>query len=116
MAAALTAHLSEGRVQVRSAGSTPATEINAVVLSAMREAGINLPEEFPKPLMDEFVRAADVVVTMGCGACPLYPGKRYLDWDVRDPAGESIDAIREIRRGKQMLPKHSDHLVVTEPK
>ena len=98
MAAVLTAHASEGRVHVRSAGSLPADEINPVVVEAMREIGLDLSEEFPKPLTDEFVRAADVVVTMGCGdACPLYPGKRYLDWEVEDPAGQPIDAVRRIR-------------------
>jgi protein-tyrosine-phosphatase len=98
MAAVLTAHLSEGRVHVRSAGSTPSNEINPVVMEAVREIGLDLTQEFPKPLTDEFVRAADVVVTMGCGdACPLYPGTRYLDWQVADPAGQSIEAVRAIR-------------------
>jgi protein-tyrosine-phosphatase len=98
MAAVLTAHLSEGRVHVRSAGSTPSNEINPVVMEAVREIGLDLTQEFPKPLTDEFVRAADVVVTMGCGdACPLYPGTRYLDWQVADPAGQPIEAVRAIR-------------------
>ena len=83
---------------MRSAGSTPSNEINPIVMEAMREIGLDLTQEFPKPLTDEFVRAADVVVTMGCGdACPLYPGTRYLDWQVADPAGQSIEAVRAIR-------------------
>jgi protein-tyrosine-phosphatase len=98
MAAVLTSHLSEGRVRVRSAGSTPAAEINPVVVEAMQEVGLDLSEEFPKPLTDDFVQAADVVITMGCGdACPVYPGKRYVDWEVEDPAGQSIEAVRRIR-------------------
>jgi protein-tyrosine-phosphatase len=87
MAAGLLDRLAEGRVHVRSAGSTPADEINPAVVEAMSEVGIDISKEFPKPLTDEVVRAADVVVTMGCGdACPIYPGKRYLDWDLPDPS------------------------------
>jgi arsenate reductase len=98
IAAALTRSLSKGRVNVRSAGSTPAAEINPVVIEAMDEIGIDLSEQFPKPLTDEVVQAADVVITMGCGdACPIYPGKRYLDWDVEDPAGQPIETVRRIR-------------------
>ena len=98
MAAVLTAHLSEGRVAVRSAGSEPASEINPRVIEAMAELGLDLGEEFPKPLTDDFVRAADVVITMGCGdACPVYPGKRYVDWELDDPAGQDIEAVRRIR-------------------
>ncbi|MCU0308234.1 MAG: arsenate reductase ArsC [Thermoleophilia bacterium] len=98
MAAALTQSLSGGRVHVRSAGSTPADEINAQVAQAMAELGVDLGQEFPKPLTDEVVRAADVVVTMGCGdACPLYPGRRYLDWEVADPAGQDLETVRAIR-------------------
>lgn len=83
---------------VRSAGSAPAGEVNATVREAMAEVGIDLDDAFPKPLTDEVVRAADVVVTMGCGdACPLYPGRRYLDWEVDDPAGQPIDVVRGIR-------------------
>ena len=97
MAAALLDRLSEGRVHVRSAGSTPADEINAAVVQVMAERGLDLSKEFPKPLTDEVVRAADVVITMGCGdACPIYPGKRYLDWEVEDPAGQSPEAVRRI--------------------
>lgn len=98
MAAALLDHHARGRVHVRSAGSTPADEINAAVVRAMREIGLDVSKEFPKPLTDEYVRAADVVVTMGCGdACPVYPGKRYLDWDLPDPAGKDLDEVRPIR-------------------
>lgn len=98
MAAVLTTALSGGRVNVRSAGSTPASEINANVVRAMEEEGLDLSQEFPKPLTDEAVRAADVVITMGCGdACPVYPGKRYLDWQIPDPAGQPIEVVRWIR-------------------
>jgi protein-tyrosine-phosphatase len=98
MAAALAAHLGGGRVTVRSAGSAPASEINPTVVQVMRELDLDLSTEFPKPLTDEFVRAADVVITMGCGdACPIYPGKRYLDWAVDDPSGATIEEARRIR-------------------
>lgn len=97
VAAALTAHLSGGAVNVRSAGSDPADEINPAVVATLNERGIDLSEAFPKPLSDEVVRAADVVVTMGCGdACPIYPGKRYLDWDVADPAGQPREVVERI--------------------
>lgn len=98
MAAGLLAKLSDGRVMVRSAGSAPADTINPAVVQAMAELEIDLSHEFPKPLTDDVVRAADVVVTMGCGdACPLYPGKRYLDWELEDPAGKPIEAVRRVR-------------------
>jgi len=98
MAAALLDRRGRGKVHVRSAGSEPAGTINPAVVQAMSEVGIDLSKEFPKPLTDEFVRAADVVVTMGCGdACPIYPGKRYLDWELPDPAGKSVEEVREIR-------------------
>jgi protein-tyrosine-phosphatase len=98
MAAAFTRRLGAGRIEVRSAGSTPANEINSIVVQAMSEVGIDLVEEYPKPIADEIVREADVVVTMGCGdACPVYPGKRYEDWELDDPAGQSIEKVREIR-------------------
>ena len=98
MAAGLMNSRAEGRVHVRSAGSDPAEQINPAVVEAMAELGIDLHEEFPKPLTDEVVRAADAVVTMGCGdACPVYPGKRYLDWELRDPAGQDLEAVRAIR-------------------
>jgi arsenate reductase (thioredoxin) len=98
MAAALLNHRAAGRVHVRSAGSDPAEEINPAVVEALAELGIDVREEFPKPLTDEVVRAADAVVTMGCGdACPVYPGKRYLDWELDDPAGQPLEAVRRIR-------------------
>jgi arsenate reductase (thioredoxin) len=98
MAAGLVQLRSDGRINVRSAGSDPADEINTAVVEAMEELGVDLREEFPKPLTDEAVRAADVVITMGCGdACPIYPGKRYEDWTVDDPAGESLESVRRIR-------------------
>jgi arsenate reductase len=99
MAAALTHHLSKGCIGVRSAGSMPGEQIQPIVVEAMREIGVNVHQAFPKPLSDEVVRAADVVVTMGCGdACPLYPGKHYEDWEVADPEGQSIDNVRAIRQ------------------
>jgi arsenate reductase (thioredoxin) len=98
MAAGLVKLRSEGRIHVRSAGSAPAGEVNATVIEAMEEIGVDMSEEFPKPLTDEVVRAADVVITMGCGdACPIYPGKRYEDWTVDDPAGQDLETVRRIR-------------------
>lgn len=98
IAAALLAARGEGRVHVRSAGSLPAGEISPAVVEALAEIGLDLGGEFPKPLTDDVVEAADVVVTMGCGdACPVYPGKRYLDWDVADPDGQPLHAVRAIR-------------------
>lgn len=98
MAAALLDRRAGGRVHVRSAGSEPSDQLNPAVVEAMAELGLDISKEFPKPLTDEVVRAADVVITMGCGdACPLYPGKRYLDWDLEDPAGKSLATVRRIR-------------------
>jgi protein-tyrosine-phosphatase len=98
MAAGLTDALSGGRVRVLSAGSEPAERINPAVVTAMAELGIDLGHAFPKPLTDTAVQTADVVITMGCGdACPVYPGKRYLDWAVDDPAGQPLDHVRMIR-------------------
>ena len=98
MAAALLDHHGQGRVNVRSAGSAPASEVNAAVVEAMAEMGIDISKESPKPLTDEAARAADVVITMGCGdACPVYPGKRYLNWELMDPAGKGVEAVRPIR-------------------
>jgi protein-tyrosine-phosphatase len=98
MAAGLLALHGKGRVHVRSAGSHPAEQINPAVVEAMTEIGVDMSEAFPKPLTDEVVRAADAVVTMGCGeACPVYPGKRYEDWEVEDPAERSIEDVRRIR-------------------
>jgi protein-tyrosine-phosphatase len=98
MAAGLVALRSGGRIHVRSAGSAPADEINPAAVAAMVEIGVDLGAEFPKPLTDEDVRAADVVITMGCGdACPIFPGKRYEDWDIDDPSGQGIETVRRIR-------------------
>ncbi|MBF6326990.1 arsenate reductase ArsC [Nocardia transvalensis] len=98
MAAAFLAHLAGDHVEVRSAGSTPAGRVNPAVVEAMREIGIDISAEMPKALTTEAVEASDVVITMGCGdACPYFPGKRYLDWTLDDPAGHGIDAIRPIR-------------------
>jgi arsenate reductase len=98
MAAALLEHHAKGRVTVRSAGSTPAEQINPAVVAAMEELGLDLSKAYPKPLTDEFVQASDVVITMGCGdACPIYPGKRYEDWELEDPAGKTLDEVRPIR-------------------
>lgn len=98
MAAALLDDYAHGRVHVRSTGSTPAEEINAAVVEAMEELGFDLSKEFPKPLTRDVVEAADVVITMGCGdACPISPGKRYLDWELPDPAGKPLAEVREIR-------------------
>lgn len=98
MAAALLDRAAQKKVHVRSAGSAPANEIHAGVREAMAELGVDISQEFPKPLTDEVVRAADVVITMGCGdACPVYPGKRYLDWELDDPANKPIEEVRPIR-------------------
>ena len=98
MAAALMTQRSGGRVHVRSAGSAPGGSIHPVVTQAMAEIGIDLTEAYPKPLTDDVVRASDVIVAMGCGdACPVYPGKRYLDWDLPDPHDQSIEVVRAIR-------------------
>src|SRR6478752_3218699 len=98
MAAGLVKLRSNAKIHVRSAGSAPGEEINPAVIEAMEEIGVDMSQEFPKPLTDEVVRAADVVITMGCGdACPIYPGKRYEDWELEDPAGQDIETVRRIR-------------------
>ena len=98
LAAALTRHLAGDRVHVRSAGSQPGEGILPSVVAVLAELGIDVSEEFPRPLTDDVVRAADAVVTMGCGdACPLYPGKRYLDWELADPADLTVDGVRAVR-------------------
>ncbi|MGV9774426.1 arsenate reductase ArsC [Streptosporangium sp. NPDC003464] len=98
MAAAFLTHLSAGTVQVRSAGSAPADTVNPAVVEAMREAGVDISAEVPKVLTSDAVQASDVVITIGCGdACPLFPGKRYLDWVLEDPAGQGVEAVRPIR-------------------
>ena len=98
MAAALLDRRAAGAVNVRSAGSEPADRLNPAVVEAMAELGLDISREFPKPLTDEVVQGADVVITMGCGdACPFYPGKRYLDWELEDPAGKPLPTVRRIR-------------------
>jgi len=98
MAAALLDHHAQGKVNVLSAGSEPADHVNPAAVEVMRELDLDLSKELPKPLTDESVQASDVVITMGCGdACPFYPGKRYLDWDLEDPAGKDVDTVRRIR-------------------
>ncbi|QDG61673.1 arsenate reductase ArsC [Pseudarthrobacter sp. NIBRBAC000502771] len=98
MAAALLNVEAKGRIRVRSAGSLPAAELDETVVTVMAEMGLDLGKEYPKPLTDDVVRASDVVITMGCGdSCPIYPGKRYEDWDLTDPAGQSLDTVRDIR-------------------
>ncbi len=98
MGAGLVKLRSDGRIHVRSAGSDPGETINPAVIDAMDELGVDMSEEFPKALTDEVVRAADVVITMGCGdACPIFPGKRYEDWVLDDPAEQSLDTVRRIR-------------------
>ena len=98
MAAAYTTHLSGGAVEVRSAGSAPADSINPAVRDAMLEDGIDISDQKPKILTSDAVQASDVVITMGCGdSCPYFPGKRYLDWVLNDPAGQGVEAVRPIR-------------------
>ncbi|MCQ2001051.1 arsenate reductase ArsC [Arthrobacter zhaoxinii] len=98
MAAAYLRHLGEGRIEVRSAGSAPAESVNPAAVEAMAEEGIDMSAELPKVLTTEAVNESDVVITMGCGdACPIFPGKRYEDWKLDDPAGQGVDAVRPIR-------------------
>ncbi|MGP5524021.1 arsenate reductase ArsC [Glutamicibacter arilaitensis] len=98
MAAAFLSHLSEGRIEVRSAGSAPADSVNPAAAEAMAEVGIDMSTEIPKVLTTEAVQDSDVVITMGCGdACPFFPGKRYEDWKLEDPAGQGVEAVRPIR-------------------
>jgi protein-tyrosine-phosphatase len=98
MAAGFLTALSDGKVEVRSAGSMPADQVNPVAVQAMAEVGIEIADQHPKILTTDAVRASDVVITMGCGdACPIFPGKRYEDWQLDDPAGQSIDSVRPIR-------------------
>jgi arsenate reductase (thioredoxin) len=98
MAAALLEKMAAGRVRARSAGSEPADAINPAVVAAMAEVGVDLSKQLPKPLTDDAVQGSDVVITMGCGdACPFYPGTRYLDWELDDPAGLPVEQVRPIR-------------------
>ena len=116
MAAAFLTHLSQGAVEVRSAGSEPAEQVNPAAVQAMAEVGIDIAAEKPKILTDQAVRESDVVITMGCGdTCPFYPGKRYEDWVLDDPAGQGVDAVRPIRDNikrrvetliSELLPTH----------
>jgi arsenate reductase len=98
MAAGFLGHLGDGRVEVRSAGSIPGDRVNPSAVAAMAEVGIDISEQTPKVLTTDAVQSSDVVITMGCGdACPIFPGKRYLDWDLDDPAGQDVEAVRPIR-------------------
>jgi arsenate reductase len=116
MAAALLDHEAAGQVRVTSAGSQPASEINPAVVQAMTEIGLDLSREFPKLLTGGQVQTADVVITMGCGdACPVYPGKRYLDWDLPDPAGLGLPAIRPIRDDIRQRVRALLHELVPRP-
>ncbi|MEU0133085.1 arsenate reductase ArsC [Streptomyces sp. NPDC006296] len=110
MAAAFLTHLSQGRVEVRSAGSAPAASLNPVAVAAMAELGIDLSAETPKMLTVEAVQASDVVITMGCGdTCPVFPGRKYLDWALEDPAGHGIEFVRPIR---DQIQRHVRGLLV----
>ena len=98
MAAALLDHQAAGKVRVTSAGSQPASQLNPAVVAAMAEIGLDISREYPKPLTTSQVQAADVVITMGCGdTCPIFPGKRYEDWELTDPAGQPVEVVREVR-------------------
>ncbi len=114
-------HHGRGRVRVRSAGSAPGDEINPAVAEILTERGLDVSKEFPKPLTDAAARRADVIVTMGCGdACPVYPGKRYLDWDLTDPAGKPVDEVRPIvdeidRRARALLAELLDQPAGSTP-
>jgi arsenate reductase len=110
MAAAYLTHLTKDAVEVRSAGSEPADQVNPAVVAAMAEEGIDIAHESPKVLTTEAVQASDVVITMGCGdACPFFPGKRYLDWKLDDPAGQGVEAVRPIR---DEIRRRIEHLIV----
>ena len=115
MAAAYLSHLSQGRVEVRSAGSAPGDSVNPVAVDAMAEEGIDMSAAQPKILTTEAVKESDVVITMGCGdACPIFPGKRYEDWQLDDPAGQGINAVRPIRDEIRARVEHLiDELVPT---
>ncbi len=114
-------HYAQGRIDVRSAGSEPADGLNQSVVAALEERGFDPSREFPKPLDNEAARAADVIVTMGCGdSCPVYPGKRYLDWDLPDPAGQPIERVRPLiddidRRVRALLAELTDGAISIAP-
>jgi arsenate reductase len=115
MAAGLLDHRARGRVTVRSAGSEPADRVNPAVVEAMREVGVDVSSATPKLLTDDAVREADVVVTMGCGdACPFYPGKRYLDWELPDPSGRPLAEVRAIRDEIDLLVRELLDDLLTE--
>lgn len=115
MAAAFLTHFAQDRIEVRSAGSVPAKNINPTVVAAMAELGIDISNEIPKVLTTSAVEQSDVVITMGCGdACPFYPGKRYLDWPLSDPAGQGVEAVRPIRDEIEKLVKELIPTLITE--
>ena len=115
MAAAFLTHFAQDRIEVRSAGSEPAKNINPTVVTAMAEVGIDISNEIPKVLTTSAVEQSDVVITMGCGdACPFYPGKRYLDWPLSDPAGQGVEAVRLIRDEIEKLVKELIPTLITE--
>ncbi|MYT38267.1 phosphotyrosine protein phosphatase [Streptomyces sp. SID8356] len=118
MAAAWLSHLAGDRVEVRSAGSAPADQINPAAVMAMREAGIDITDETPKPLTFDAVEASDVCITMGCGdTCPVFPGKRYIDWPLEDPSGRDIEAVRPIRDEiKELVENLIEEIAPTNPK
>ncbi len=115
MAAAFLTHFAQDRIEVRSAGSEPAKNIKPTVVAAMSELGIDISNEIPKVLTTSAVEQSDVVITMGCGdACPFYPGKRYLDWPLSDPAGQGVEAVRPIRDEIEKLVKELIPTLITE--
>ena len=115
MAAAFLTHFAQDRIEVRSAGSEPAKNINPTVVAVMAELGIDISNEIPKVLTTSAVEQSDVVITMGCGdACPFYPGKRYLDWPLSDPAGQGVEAVRPIRDEIEKLVKELIPTLITE--
>ncbi|MFD4178923.1 arsenate reductase ArsC [Streptomyces anulatus] len=117
MAAAWLSHLAGGRVEVRSAGSAPADQVNPAAVEAMREVGIDITAETPKILTIDAVKASDVCITMGCGdTCPVFPGKRYLDWTLEDPAGQGVEAVRPIRDEiKKLVEKLIEEIAPANP-
>ncbi len=116
MAAAWLAHLAGDRVEVRSAGSNPGDNVNPAAVEAMREVGIDISAEVPKMLTVDAVRESDVCITMGCGdTCPVFPGKRYLDWRLADPAGQGVEAVRPIRDEIRVLVEGLIEEIVPEP-
>ncbi|MEV7056054.1 arsenate reductase ArsC [Streptomyces microflavus] len=118
MAAAWLAHLAGDRIEVRSAGSAPADQVNPAAVMAMREAGIDMTAETPKVLTIDAVEASDVCITMGCGdTCPVFPGKRYIDWPLEDPSGRDIEAVRPIRDEiKKLVENLIEEIAPTNPK